>query len=100
LEEMSEKGEHGYYRKGWEYGDHKAMMLHLVKVAKAELLKEKVKQKLEEVEGKRLDEIANLLVETKMEFRKAKKDFWKKKMEMKERMMEIFGEGGEEEEEK
>jgi hypothetical protein len=74
-------------------------MMHLVKMARAELLKEKIKKKLEAVEGKKLDEMADLLVEAKMEMRKARREFWKKKMEMKEKMWEIFNEGEAEEEE-
>lgn len=93
MEEMKEKEESGYYGKDWWHGDQKAMMFHLVKMAKAELLKEKIKKKIESIEGKKLDEIAAMLVESKMELRKAKRDFWKKKMEMKEKMMEIFSEG-------
>ncbi len=96
MEEMMEKDDACYSRKEWWHGDHKAMMFHLVKMAKAELLKEKIKEKLEAIEGKKLDEISNLLVESKMEMRKAKKEFWKKKMEMKEKMMEIFSEDTEE----
>ncbi|DAC72735.1 MAG TPA: hypothetical protein DSN98_03675 [Thermoplasmata archaeon] len=93
MEETKENCGPDPYGRGWEHGDHKAMMWHLVKEAKAELLKEKIKKRLEAVEGKKLDEIANMLVEAKMEMRKAKKEFWKKKMEMKEKMMEIFSEG-------
>jgi hypothetical protein len=93
MEEMKENCGHGSYERNWEHGDNKAMMWHLVNEAKAELLREKIKKKLELVEGKKLDEIANMLVEAKMEMRKAKKEFWKKKMEMKEKMMEIFSEG-------
>jgi hypothetical protein len=44
-------------------------------MAKAELLKEKIKKKLETIEGKKLDEIADMLVESKMELRKTKKEF-------------------------
>ena len=96
MEEMKEKEESCYNGKEWWYGDQKAMMCNLVKMAKAELLKEKIKKKLESIEGKKLDEIADMFVESKRELRKARKEFWKKKMEMKEKMMEIFSEGEEE----
>jgi len=87
-------GEHKsmYYHKRWEHGDHKKMLWCLLKDAKEELLKEKIKQKLEEVEGKKLDEIAQILVEEKMEIMKIKKEFWKSKMNMKEKIKEVFGE--------
>lgn len=98
MEEMKGNCEQGYHGKSWEYGDQKMMMLHLVKMAKIELLKEKIKKKLEATQGKKLDEIANILVEAKTEMHNAKKEFWKKKMEAKEKMMEIFSvEEGEEE---
>lgn len=87
----------GPHEHGWDY-DRKAMMMFVVKKAKFELLKEKVKKRLEEKEGKQLDEMADILVEARLELKKAKREFWKKKMQMKERMMELF-EGGEEEEE-
>jgi hypothetical protein len=98
MEEMEKKYDHGDDGKGWEHGDHKAMMWHLVKEARAELLKEKIKKRLEAIEGKKLDEMAGMLIEARMEIKKAKREFWKKKMEMKEKMMEIFSEGESEEE--
>ena len=94
---MEKKYDHGDDGKGWEHGDRKAMMWHLVKEARAELLKEKIKKKLEAIEGKKLDEMAEMLVQARMELKKAKREFWKKKMEMKEKMMEIFSEGEPEE---
>ena len=94
---MDSKYEHGGYGTGWEHGDHKAMMWHVVRMARVELLKEKVKRKLEAVEGKKLDEMADLLVEARMELRKAKNEFWAKKMDLKEKMMEIFSDGEAEE---
>jgi ABC-type Zn2+ transport system substrate-binding protein/surface adhesin len=97
MHEMETKYEHGDDGKGWAHGDHKTMMWHVVRMARVELLKEKVKKKLEAVEGKKLDEMADLLVEARMELRKAKREFWAKKMDLKEKMMEVFSDGESEE---
>jgi hypothetical protein len=87
--------EHG----GMEHGGGKMMMMwKVVKFAKFELLKDRVKVRLEQKEGKQLDEMADFLVEAALDFKNAKKMLWKKKMEMKERMMEIFMEDEGEEE--
>ena len=57
------------------------MMMWLVKSAKAELIREKVKAKLEEAEGKKLDKLADFLVESMLEHKKAKADFYRLKEE-------------------
>ena len=46
--------------------DMKMMLMWLGKKAKFELLKEKIKKKLEAAEGKKLDEVADLVVEGMM----------------------------------
>ena len=79
-----------FHHRSWEHSDHKSMMKYVVIAAKSELLKEKVKKRLEEVEGKKLDEIAKVLVDSKLEFIKAKKEMWKKKKDMKERIWETW----------
>jgi hypothetical protein len=99
MEEMKDTYEHGGGGRGWQHGDEKAMLWHVVRKAKMELLKDKIKKKLEATEGKKLDEMADMLVGAHMEMRKARREFWRKKMEMKEKMMEFFTEGDAEESE-
>ncbi len=74
----------------WEHEDKGAMMMCLVMEAKMELLKEKMKKKLEAVEGKKLDEIANLLVDAKMNFHKAKAEMMMKREEMREKLESVY----------
>ena len=69
------------------------MLWCLLKDSKEDLLREKIKKKLDEVEGKKLDEIVDIIMEEKMEIKKAKKEFWEKKIEMKNKLMDVFGEG-------
>lgn len=64
--------------------------MYLVKKAKFELLKEKIKKKLEATDGKKLDEAAELLVQTMREKKKAIMQIKKKKYDMQDRLQEIF----------
>lgn len=89
--------EEGDWHHGWGHMDQKEMMMWILHMAKKELLKEKIKQRLQEAEGKKMDEIAKAVVEGKMEFMKMKKEMWAKKKQMMEKMMDIMG--GEMEEE-
>ncbi len=65
--------------------DRFMMAMMIVKRAKMELLKEKVKKKLEEVDGKRLDKVADLIVEVMLDQRKTHQDMEKRYDEMKDR---------------
>ena len=65
-------------------------MMCLVKEAKYELLKEKMKKKLELSEGKKLDEMANLMVEAVMEKHKGKMEFMRKKEETRKKLESAF----------
>jgi hypothetical protein len=83
---------HEYYEE-----DMAGMMMHLAKKAKIELIKEKMKKKLEAVEGKKLDKLADLVVETmlakyklKMELEKKHEELGEKWEQMEEKMYEIF----------
>lgn len=73
--------------------DRMAMMMYLAKAAKMELIKKKIKEKLEVVEGKKLDKIADLLVEAITEYHQVKADIGKRKQGMKEKFEAIFMEG-------
>ena len=64
----------------------------LPKIAKMELLKEKMKKKFEAAEGKKLDEMADLMVNTMMEKSKMKRERMMKKQELMEKMEEIMSE--------
>jgi hypothetical protein len=70
--------------------DKLMMMMHMAKGAKMELLKEKVKKKLEAAEGKKLDKIADALVDLLVEKHKAKSAMMRKRMETKKRLEEIM----------
>lgn len=71
--------------------DRMSMTMCLVKEAKMDILKEKIRKKLEEADGKRLDKIADLLVEAVIEHRKGKEDMHKKREEMRSRLESAFG---------
>ena len=73
--------------------DRMAMMMYLAKSAKMELIKEKVKKKLESAEGKKLDKIADLLIEAMAERRKSSIDSEKKMQSFREKLKVIFMEG-------
>lgn len=83
----------GESSKQCQYGDHGDkmwMMMHIAKKAKMELLKEKVKRKLEAAEGKQLDEVADLIVEGMLGKYDLMKGIIKKKKDMQERLEAIF----------
>ena len=65
-------------------------MMYLAKKAKKELIKEKVKKKLEAEHGKKYDEIASLLVETMTMMKKDEKDSEKKMEEMRQRFYSML----------
>lgn len=73
--------------------DKMAMMMYLAKSAKMELVKEKVKKKLEAVDGKKFDRIADFLVEAMAEYKKTEADSIKRKQELREKFEAIFMEG-------
>jgi hypothetical protein len=81
-----------YYSTCYDHNDPKAMMWHLMKKAKMELLKEKIKEMLDASDGKKMDEIAQILVDGKMELKKKKSEIYKKKEEMMEQLWAVFGE--------
>jgi len=72
----------------------------LVKMSTKKLLMEKMKAKIDERHGDKLDAIATELVDMAEEKMKMKKEMWKRKKEMKMRLHEIMAEdmaeGGEE----
>lgn len=80
-----------FHERCWEHGDKESMLMHLVMAAKMELIKEKVKKRIEAEEGKKLDEIAGVLVQAKMDYHKKKMEMMEKKEEARERLEEIFG---------
>ncbi len=84
---------------GWSQEDMAGKMMHLAKEAKMELIKEKMKKRLEAVEGKKLDKLADLVVDTMLAKYKLKGELMKKHDELGEKwedmesqMHEIFSE--------
>lgn len=71
---------------------------HLAQKAVKKLLLEKMKAKIDERWGDKLDEIAQELVDMAEEKMKLKKEIWNRKKAVKERMHEILTEEPEEEE--
>ncbi|MBI5227788.1 hypothetical protein HY988_04335 [Candidatus Micrarchaeota archaeon] len=71
--------------------DHTAIMMYLAKSAKMELIKEKVKAKLEKTHGKKFDKVADILVEALEAHMKMKKEMMKKG-ELTEKLMKAFSE--------
>ncbi len=71
--------------------DHTAIMMYLAKSAKMELIKEKVKAKLEKTHGKKLDKVADILVEA-LEAHMKMKEQMMKKGELNEKLMRAFTE--------
>lgn len=88
--------EHGMEHEGYEghhdhmHGDKMGMMKCVFKEAKMELMKEKIKKKLEAAEGKKLDAMADALVSGMLEHMKIKMEMWQHKQEMMEKMKTIF----------
>lgn len=74
---------------GQEY-DRFMWMLYLAKKAKKELIKEKIKKKLESEHGKKYDEIATILVETMDLIKKDEKDAEKNIEEMRAKFYSIL----------
>jgi hypothetical protein len=72
--------------------DNFTWLLYLAKKAKMELLKEKLKKKLEATHGKKLDKIADVLVEALLEKHKMDSDVCKKKSDLRERFESIINE--------
>ena len=68
------------------------MFLYMAKGAKMELLKEKMKERLEAAVGKKLDKAADLIVEALLEQYKTEDDLSKKKQELSEKLDKIFSE--------
>ena len=66
------------------------MFMYLVHSAKMELVKEKMKKRLEAVKGKKLDQVAELFVEAVMEEWKGKAESEKRKEELREKFESIF----------
>jgi len=74
---------------GQEY-DKFMWMLHLAKKAKKELIKEKIKKKLDAEHGKKFDEIASLLVEALDLIKKDEKNAEKNIEEMRAKFYSIL----------
>jgi hypothetical protein len=85
----------GYHHTCYDHSDPKARMWYILKKAKMELLKEKIKKNLEAAEGKKMDEIAKILVDAKVDLKKRKHEMYKVKEEMMEKIWELFGGDGE-----
>lgn len=68
------------------------MMMELVHEASAELIKERVKKKLDAINGKKYDKIADLLVEAKMEYMKSQGSVMKQKELSQKLMSALFEE--------
>ena len=66
------------------------MMMWLVHKAKMEIIKEKMKKKLEAVKGKQLDQVADLFVNAMMEKYKDEAESEKKREELAQKFEEIF----------
>ena len=70
--------------------DKITMMMCLVKEAKMELIKEKSKKRLESAIGKKLDQVADLLVEAMIEHYKTEDENSAKEQKLRERFDAIF----------
>jgi len=66
------------------------MMMWLAHSAKMELIKEKMKKKLEAAKGKKLDQVAELFVDAMMEKYKDEAESEKKKEELQQKFDAIF----------
>ena len=66
------------------------MMMWLVHSAKMELIKEKMKKKLEAAKGKKLDQVAELFVDAMMDEYKDRAGTEKRKEELREKFASIF----------
>ena len=70
--------------------DKMSMFLYLVHSAKMELIKEKMKKKLESVKGRQLDQVADLFVNAMMEEYKNKAEAERKREELQQKFDAIF----------
>ena len=61
-------------------------MMYLAHKAKFELLKEKMKKKIEASDGKRLDQIADIVVEALLESKKEKAESESRMQELREKL--------------
>ena len=75
---------------GEEHPDKFAMMMCMGKAAKMELLKEKVKKRIEATQGKNLDKIADIIAEIMAEKHKARAALKRKKKELRQRLEDIM----------
>lgn len=66
------------------------MFLYMAKGAKMELLKEKMKKKLETTHGKKLEKVADLIVDALLEQYKTEEDSSRKRQELNEQLDKIF----------
>lgn len=73
--------------------DKGKMHMHIVHEAKMELIKDRVKKKLEVAMGKKLDEMAELIVQAKMSMMKSKMQMMKEKEYMMANMEAIWKSG-------
>ncbi len=70
--------------------DKMDMMMWLAHSAKMELIKEKMKKRLESVKGKKLDQVAELFVNAMMDEYKDRAGTEKRKEELREKFESIF----------
>ena len=68
------------------------MFLYMAKGAKMELLKEKMKKRLEASHGKKFDRVADLIVDALLEQYKTEDEASKKRQELSEQLDKIFSE--------
>ncbi|MGQ3684363.1 MAG: hypothetical protein ACUBOA_05015 [Candidatus Loosdrechtia sp.] len=72
------------------HGEHERKLMHLTECAWKELLKEKIKANLEAKEGKRLDRVADVLVDAMIEKYKKMKECRKEEDDLKKKLEEAF----------
>ena len=77
---------------GAEEYDKSDMFFYLAKEAKMDLLKEKIKKRLDSVDGKKLDKAAELIVDMLLDYYKTEDDISNKKQEFNEKLEKIFSE--------
>jgi hypothetical protein len=91
-QEMKEMGGGRTHRCGHdhEHPDMMGMLMCLAKDAHVELLKEKIKKKIDATQGKKMDEIAQVIADAMAEKMKMKMGKMRKKREMREEIEEIL----------
>jgi len=77
-------GHHG------EHADKFGMMMCLAKEAHMELLKEKLKRRIDSTQGKKMDEIVSVIADAMAEKMKARMEAKRRKHEMWEKLEEIL----------